>query len=204
MPRSKQPPMAMLKAARKAGRKAAGKAVEAPRVPLGLRVTPETKKRLDDAARDAGRSQSQEAEMRLEHTFTARNAVLDALDLAYGRRLTGLLLAMAHAAQLTGTRAVFVSQANIAGGEDSMSDPYAYDQAVRSIQAILEAFRPLGKIENPPPQPGLPEVAYAQLGEGFAQDLLAAVGKAGGKMVRHEIATAIRERVDRPGKQHKG
>ena len=39
------------------------------RVSLGLRVTPETKIRLDGAATKSGRSQSQEAEMRLERTF---------------------------------------------------------------------------------------------------------------------------------------
>ena len=187
-----EPPMLKLK---KAGRKAARKAAPALRVPLGLRVTPEIKKRLDDAAKDNGRSQSQEAEMRLEHTFTATNAVLDALDLAYGRRLTGLLLAMAHAAQLTGTRAVFVSQQNVAGGEDWMSDPYAYDQAVKATQAILEAYRPAGKVRMPWSQPGLPEAAYARLGEGFAQDLLAAVSQTGGNMVREDMTRAIRERV---------
>ena len=39
------------------------------RVPLGLRVTPELKTRLDDAANQSGRSQSQEAELRLEQSF---------------------------------------------------------------------------------------------------------------------------------------
>ena len=59
-----EPPMLKLKkAGRKAGRKAASKAAPALHVPLGLRVPPEIKKRLDDAARDNGRSQSQEAEL---------------------------------------------------------------------------------------------------------------------------------------------
>ena len=39
------------------------------RVPLGLRVTPEMKRRLDAAAKESGRSQSQEAEIRLERSF---------------------------------------------------------------------------------------------------------------------------------------
>ena len=39
------------------------------RVPLGLRVTAEIKRKLDAAAEDAGRSQSQEAELRLERSF---------------------------------------------------------------------------------------------------------------------------------------
>jgi len=40
-----------------------------PRVPLSLRVTPEAKRRLDAAATLSGRSQSQEAEIRIEQTF---------------------------------------------------------------------------------------------------------------------------------------
>jgi hypothetical protein len=39
------------------------------RVSLGLRVTSEHKKRLDAAAKRSGRSQSQEAEMRIEQSF---------------------------------------------------------------------------------------------------------------------------------------
>lgn len=39
------------------------------RVSLGLRVTTETKKRLDEAAEKSGRSQSQEAELRIEQSF---------------------------------------------------------------------------------------------------------------------------------------
>ena len=39
------------------------------RVKLGLRVTPKTKARLDAAAEQNGRSQSQEAELRLEASF---------------------------------------------------------------------------------------------------------------------------------------
>ncbi|HWA21528.1 MAG TPA: TraY domain-containing protein [Caulobacterales bacterium] len=170
--------------------------LSAERVPLGLRVTPATKKRLDEAATASGRSQSQEAEMRLEQTFNAENAVFDALDLAYGKRLTGLLLAIAHAAQITGTRAVSVSQLNFFGGEEWGSDPYAYDQAARAINAVLEAYRPRGKIAVPPTQMGLPQEVFTQLGEGFAKDLLAAVAKkGGGGMVRDDVVRAIRDRI---------
>lgn len=43
--------------------------VEGERVMLGLRVTPDVKRKLDEAAKAQGRSQSQEAEMRLTKTF---------------------------------------------------------------------------------------------------------------------------------------
>jgi hypothetical protein len=39
------------------------------RVPLGLRVTADTKRNLDAAAKHSGRSQSQEAEFRLDLSF---------------------------------------------------------------------------------------------------------------------------------------
>ena len=142
------------------------------RVPLGLRVTTETKKRLNEAAKASGRSLSQEAEFRLEQTFKAQNAVFDALDLAYGRRWAGLLLAIAQVAQIAGTRAVSLSQWNFEGCEDWTADPYAYDQAMRGIDFVLEAFRPQGKIVSPPDTIGLPADAYARLGEGFARGLL--------------------------------
>lgn len=59
------------------------------RVPLGLRVTPTIKRKLDAAARKSGRSQSQEAEFRLERSFNEwdRLAALirDAVEAAYRR-----------------------------------------------------------------------------------------------------------------------
>jgi hypothetical protein len=49
------------------------------RVPLGLRVTPQMKVRLDKAAEQSGRSQSQEAEFRLQQSFSNEDAVTAAL-----------------------------------------------------------------------------------------------------------------------------
>lgn len=54
------------------------------RVPLSLRVTPEMKRRLDAAAEQSGRSQSQEAELRLERTFDRQGLLFEILALAYG------------------------------------------------------------------------------------------------------------------------
>lgn len=54
-----------------------GRPIKAPtpgtRVSLGLKVTPEIKRRLDQAARDSGRTQSQEAELRIEQSFRNDN-----------------------------------------------------------------------------------------------------------------------------------
>jgi TraY domain-containing protein len=56
------------------------------RVPLSLRVTPEMKARLDKAALKSGRSQSQEAEFRLERSFDHEGLLKEVLTLAYGER----------------------------------------------------------------------------------------------------------------------
>jgi hypothetical protein len=48
------------------------------RVPLGLRTTAETKRKLEAAAIESGRSISQEAELRLEQSFE-REFVLKSL-----------------------------------------------------------------------------------------------------------------------------
>ena len=46
-------------------------AAEGHRVMLGLRVSADVKNKLDEAARKSGRSQSQEAEIRLQKSFDA-------------------------------------------------------------------------------------------------------------------------------------
>src|SRR5262249_40790251 len=56
------------------------------RFQLGIRVTAELKGKLDAAAEQSGRSQSQEAELRLEHTFDRQGLLSEVLTLAYGKR----------------------------------------------------------------------------------------------------------------------
>src|SRR5262245_3291966 len=74
-------------------RRRKGRPTVGERVPLGLRVTPEMKKRLDAAAEESGRSQSQEVEFRLERSFERESLLSEALTVAFGRRLAGFLLA---------------------------------------------------------------------------------------------------------------
>ena len=64
------------------------------RFQLGIRVTPDLKRRLDAAAEAGGRSQSQEAEFRLERSFDHEDLLPEALTLAYGRKLAGMLMAV--------------------------------------------------------------------------------------------------------------
>jgi hypothetical protein len=53
------------------------------RVSLGLKVTPGVKTRLDETAKNNGRTQSQEAEVRLERSFEDEDALDRAMLLAY-------------------------------------------------------------------------------------------------------------------------
>ncbi len=165
------------------------------RVSLGLRVTKEIKAKLDQAAQSSGRSQSQEAEFRLEHTFNEEKTVLDALDLGYGRQWTGLLLTLAKTGQFTGTRAVFLSQWNGEGCEDWLSDPYAYDQVVRAINFVLETFRPPGKPTTPPDTIGLPPNSYLHLGVGYAKKVLIALVKPNETQAQNSVTQSIRNRL---------
>lgn len=167
------------------------------RLPLGLRVTPALKKKLNDASNASGRSLSQEAEIRLEYSFNTTNVLFEALDLAYGRRWTGLLLALAQVAQLTGTRALAVSQWEFNGCEDWVLDPYAYNQALSALNVVLEAFRPSAAIPDAPPPNWnhLPASAFKDLGKGFALDLLAKLTAPDEKRPDAEIVGAIAQRV---------
>ncbi len=65
--------------------------VEGARTSLGLRVTAQLKRRLDQAAAHSGRSQSQEAEFRLEQSFDRQDLFTDALTLAFGDQAARLL-----------------------------------------------------------------------------------------------------------------
>jgi len=124
------------------------------RVSLGLKVTSNIKKRLDKAARASGRTQSQEAEFRLERSFDHQDLLQNAMELAYGRPLAGVLLILAKAIKGAGENAAFgaatVSSSHTLDGPPKWLDiPYAYDQAVRAANRILEAVRPLGDAEMP-------------------------------------------------------
>jgi len=64
---------------------------------LGLKVTPALKTRLELEAQQSGRTQSQEAEFRLERSFDRQDLLTDALVLAYGPKLAEIIQALAQA-----------------------------------------------------------------------------------------------------------
>lgn len=72
------------------------------RSPLSLRVTPEVRMKLDQAAAQTGRSISQEAELRLERSFDRQDLLCESASYAFGPRLAGTLLAVGKAVALLG------------------------------------------------------------------------------------------------------
>jgi hypothetical protein len=62
------------------------------RVSLGLKVTSDLKRQLDRAARSSGRTQSQEAEMRIARSFERQGLLEEVLSLAYGGKIAKHLI----------------------------------------------------------------------------------------------------------------
>jgi hypothetical protein len=112
--------------------------------PLGLRVTPEIKDALDSAAQRNSRTQSQEAELRIEATFRAEQQLSQGLELVYGKRIAGLLTLLGHVLRDLGPTASNVATLSAEVDPDWLSNPFAVDQAEKAIGFIFDAIRPEG------------------------------------------------------------
>lgn len=119
------------------------------RVSLGLRVTPSIKAALDRAAQISGRSQSQEAEFRIERSFQDQKLLDDALRLAYGHELAGILLTMGEAMMATGRHAGFMATLTGEGPDTWWDNPYAFDQALQAANDVLQSVKPAGDSAAP-------------------------------------------------------
>jgi hypothetical protein len=152
------------------------------RVPLGLRVTPHLKDALDRAAAESGRSQSQEAEFRIERSFAEQRSLLEALELTYGRELAGILLMLGESMKLSGTHAGFIATDTLEGSQKWWDNAYSFAQASEAAAAVLDAIKPEG--DPTPPQEssfivGEPlgfQGLYSNLGRGFANMIIEEAG----------------------------
>jgi hypothetical protein len=140
-------------AAKKPGRPRTRGVFEGERVPLGLRVTADVKAKLDQAIAASGRSQSQEAEFRIEQSFAEQRSLLEALDLAYGRELAWLMLWMGEVMKDSGRLAGLIASGTLEGAQNWFSNPYAFAQAVESAKTMLEAISPAGDPTAPQTSP---------------------------------------------------
>lgn len=119
------------------------------RAALGLRVTPELKTRLDRAAKESGRSQSQEAELRLERSFEREGLLAETLELRYGPQLAGVLLMLGEAMKDAGEFAGFQATYTLEGSRNWFEVPAAFDQAAQAAGHVIEALRPPGEADVP-------------------------------------------------------
>ena len=123
------------------------------KVSLGLRVTADTKARIDDAAYRSGRSQSEEATWRIERSFDHEDLLLDTLRLAFGEFGLVVLL-LAYRMQTDGRFAAWQATNDVTcwQGDAWMTNPTGYDAAARRAHLILDMFRPAGEIELSGPE----------------------------------------------------
>jgi TraY domain len=130
------------------------------RFQIGVRVTPEMKRRLEAAAEQSGRSLTQEAELRLERSFDRQDLLSEVLTTAYGsKQVAGIIMTIAIAFNLAGHQAVMFSQPQKSRDPAQptdfwLSDPYAFAHAVESVIRVLETVRPDGDANLPKGQPG--------------------------------------------------
>lgn len=109
---------------------------------LGLKVTPEIKNSLDTAAKENGRTQSQEAEVRLERSFEQQQLLDQVFDLTYRNpHLVALLLSVGEAARDT------LAALGEPDKVDLFNNPDEFEEIARALQQVTEAYRPVGELK---------------------------------------------------------
>ena len=111
---------------------------------LGLRVTPELKQQLDEAAQRSGRSQSTEAAMRLARSFEHQELLPEVVSLAYDKQAAGLFLLLAEVMQAAGWLHLDVTRRRYYADDPLhwTEDLEAFDNAVEAANTLLSAARP--------------------------------------------------------------
>jgi hypothetical protein len=124
-----------MKAAKRRGRPTK-KPNEGERVSLGLRVTAELKRQLDAAAAASGRSQSQEAEFRIESSFASderRSDLRLLLEQEWGPDIYNLAHSSASAVRL----------AEAHTGKRWVEDQRTFDVFTRTLLQLAQNYRDL-------------------------------------------------------------
>jgi hypothetical protein len=152
------------------------------RFPLNMRTTFDVRRHLEESAKASGRSLAQEAEYRIERSFLDQKLMIEALELTYGRELSGILMMLGEAMMMTGRQAGFSATSTLEGSQNWFENGYAFQQAEQAAVAMLEAVRPAGEIIPPtvPKDDGRFDWAsyFSHLGAGHAKGLLAEIASA--------------------------
>lgn len=114
---------------------------------LSTRIWPETRAALEAAAAENGRPLSREVEDRLRRSFEEDRSIVEQLG---GRKVFALMRFVAAALIPVGETTYFMK--HLRDGSDGawLSDPYAFDQAVKAVNEVLEERRPAGDPTIPP------------------------------------------------------
>jgi TraY domain len=104
------------------------------RASLGLKVTADIKGRLDAAAQASGRTQSQEAELRLERSFTMQDQIWEMFG---GRAAFNAALLMSSSFAHVGNQ-----EADGRPVGEWMKDPTVFDRAMRGVVDALWSIHP--------------------------------------------------------------
>jgi hypothetical protein len=167
------------------------------RIPLSMRIAPETRKRLEARAEANGRSITQEAELRLEQSFQEEKRFSEIMSRIYGRQLAGFMMLIGEVLRDAGRSMGFQSTFTLGGADDWMELPYPFDQADKSISLMIEAIRPEGVPDPPKYLTSLPDglleltEAAKQMGPGFARPYLDAVADPSSAITNHAAEAGI-------------
>ena len=109
---------------------------------VGLRVSEDMRVRLEKAAKKSGCSINSEIVERLDRSFQIENQY-------GGPRLSELIETIAVVMRSTGEHAGYYETSELTKRGKWMDLPFPFDQAVHAANAILERYRPPGKIVVP-------------------------------------------------------
>jgi hypothetical protein len=110
-------------------------------VGLGLKVTASLKARLDAAAQESGRTQSKEAEARLEYSFRDQDRAELFHDVQYGRELAGLLELLGYTIRGAMQEVNLFSGSREATAE-GLTHPLVFNAVRGACQRVLDAMEP--------------------------------------------------------------
>jgi hypothetical protein len=111
---------------------------------LSTRIQEGTRSALIAAAKKSGRSLSQEIEHRLHQSFVDDEKI----EAAFGDRRNYAIMKI-----IANTITSIQNLGSTAAKASWLDDPYSFDQAVRGVNAVLEAMRPKGKVVTDPRHP---------------------------------------------------
>jgi hypothetical protein len=165
-----------------------------------FRTTDEIRDKLAEAAKARGVSVNQEINERIAASFDRR-------DITEQPTLNWLMKLVAVAMQDAGQKAKAFKESHFGvrpWNEDDIRlwfhDPYAFDQAKRAVEAILEACRPPGSPEPPAYEEADFVAGMRRFGHEYARKLLTEISQnaPGGlaELLRRDLAPALLKQLE--------